>query len=273
MRHLTFKTYSGEIYRTTWHIIKTMPAFLLTIIVIFAIVDLSSIVLAMVSASENNEIYKAIESARNENWVIQIIDIYVTGIVFIKINRLLFLNEQNKFLDPDGYKALHRYVKLNFLYLLICLVITLGLFIIALLLTGSHLSKPQIYIVSLIAFGCSGYIFIRLALLFPAIALGSNIALRAAWQNSSPHFWNLFRIMAGIIASIILCTLAVFYIFEEIFQKLTPVGQIFASIPVRAIYITLTTVIFSVTAGWLYRHFACELIPLTQSGALQKETT
>lgn len=104
----------------------------------------------------------------------------------VKVHRFVLLREGAAPLVPLGGKPLLRMFAVG-------VVLTLALIASALLLYA--VLRPR-YSGGVLFIGvvlCVVWIFlaVRISLLFPALSIGSRIALRAAWHDSRGHFWSL----------------------------------------------------------------------------------
>jgi hypothetical protein len=155
----------------------------------------------------------------------------------------------------DGlYLRLDRTVLRYTVYLFILFVLTDGpITIVTSLLAGDSADPITIGIafgIILLALAIAIFVLPRLSLVLPAIALGENLALAAAWQLTRGNTWRLAM-------ATLLCSLPLALAFAVLFWFLTDetnISSVLQAAPNALVYVLIVTV--GVTLLSLaYRHF------------------
>ncbi|WJF91559.1 hypothetical protein QS306_15840 [Paraburkholderia bonniea] len=269
---MKFTAYVENTYISTWQVIKAMPAAILTISILFAISDLFDVGLDMISASSTGKAYDPAKNFyRGANWVSLIANLYFGAFISIKVYRFILIGEERKSFMPEEAKILHRYVGLSWIYMIIAFVTAFCIALPALIMYGGNISVTQIGILALIGAFLIFYFYIRLALLFPAISLGSGIELKTAWRNSSENFWDFLAIFTVTLLPVTLVSIIVAMIIYQITSPLPEFTQMIVMILFKGIYCTLLSVILAACCSLLYRNYARGFKNLTPANGISKQ--
>jgi hypothetical protein len=181
------------------------------------------------------------------------LQLVVGGTLTIKVHRFVLLGEGVHPLMPLNGKPLGRYALVSLAVVLAMLVFAgLGYVVMHALQLGALAYLPLLLI----------YLFItmRLILLYPAIALGSRLALRAAWKDSRGHVWSMIAV--GFVTYLPLFVLSAVFLFFAGPHMLAPhQSQIAVVIAiVQAIFNAIFIVFAAASLSWLYRRYASELL-------------
>ncbi|MFM0202022.1 hypothetical protein PQR53_19375 [Paraburkholderia fungorum] len=177
----------------------------------------------------------------------------VGGTLTIKVHRFVLLGEGVQPLVPLNGKPLGRYALVSLVVVLTMLVFAgLGFVAMRMVRLGVLIYLPMLVI----------YLFVtmRLILLYPAIALGSRLALRAAWKDSRGHVWSMIAV--GFVTYLPVFVLSAIFLFVA--GPRMQAGHATQDAAVIAIVQALLNAIFIVFAAaslsWLYRRYASELL-------------
>jgi hypothetical protein len=176
------------------------------------------------------------------------------GVLTIKVHRFVLIGEGVEPLLPLNGKPLGRYLLVWLGIAASMLVVAVALF---LAVRAAHAFAVVIYVPVIVVFV---FVLTRLSLVYPAIALGSRVELRAAWNDSRGHVWSIFGV--GIVSYLPLVIVSVIFgIVVGI--KHAALGQ-HPGLAVTTIGQTLFNAMFIVLAAasmsWLYRRYASELL-------------
>jgi hypothetical protein len=177
----------------------------------------------------------------------------VSGTLTIKVHRFVLLGEGTQPLVPLNGKPLLRYALVWLAIMLIALAITGFTFFAMRALKMRFLIYVPLLLIYL-------FVLIRLSLLYPSIALGSRVALRAAWRDSRGHVWSIIGV--GFVTYVPLFVVTAL-IFTLVGPKMMAAHQT-QGLAVFAIIQALLNAVFVVFAAaslsWLYRRYANELL-------------
>ncbi|MDT8841553.1 hypothetical protein ParKJ_29445 [Paraburkholderia fungorum] len=177
----------------------------------------------------------------------------VSGTLTIKVHRFVLLGEGTQPLVPLNGKPLLRYALVWLAIMLIALAITGFTFFAMRALKMGFLIYVPLLLIYL-------FVLIRLSLLYPSIALGSRVALRAAWRDSRGHVWSIIGV--GFVTYVPLFVVTAL-IFMLVGPKMMAAHQT-QGLAVFAIIQALLNAVFVVFAAaslsWLYRRYANELL-------------
>jgi hypothetical protein len=175
----------------------------------------------------------------------------------VKVHRFVLLREGATPLVPLGGKPLARMFGVGIL-------LTLALAVAAVLLYAvlrPHYAGGVAFLGVVV---CALWIFaaVRISLLFPSLAIGNPIDLRAAWHDSRGHFWSLVGVSFVAVLPLIACGIVVLIVFglagitpaqfsSPALLLLLAAGQGVANI----VFALITTT----SQSWLYRRYADRL--------------
>ena len=185
------------------------------------------------------------------------LQLVVCGTLTIKVHRFVLLGEGVQPLMPLNGKPLGRYA-------LVWLGITLAILVLAALTYLATRALKMSFLVYVPLLVIYVFVLIRLSLLYPAIALGSRLTLRAAWQDSRGHVWSILGV--GFVTYLPLFVVTGVFFFA-VGAKLLDAHQT-QGVAVIAIGQALLNTVFIVFAAaslsWLYRRYARELLKHTE---------
>ncbi|WP_434111346.1 hypothetical protein [Paraburkholderia caffeinilytica] len=177
----------------------------------------------------------------------------VGGTLTIKVHRFVLLGEGVQPLVPLNGKPLGRYALVSLTVVLSMLVFaTLGYVAMRVFRLGFLVYLPMLVI----------YLFItmRLILIYPSIALGSRLALRAAWKDSRGHVWSMIGV--GFVTYLPLFVLSAIFLFiAGPHMQATHQTQAVAVIAIVQALLNAVLIVFAAASlSWLYRRYASELL-------------
>lgn len=183
-----------------------------------------------------------------------LVQLVLYGVLSIKVHRFVLLQEGAQPVLPLNGKPLLRYL---------AVAIGMGVAIVLAALLLTLVLRPQrvggALFILVVLYVAWIFVVVRLCLVFPAIALGGPVALRAAWHDSRGHFWSITGI-TGVAAlplvafDIVLAVLVSATAAIPEATWLRPVSAIVQGVS-NAIFVVLTASALS----WVYRRYADEL--------------
>ena len=258
MEELTFGTCIKNSWISTWQAIVQMPGFFLCV---FAVLTCTTLLSGPFQHLSSQDVALDAAAKVGQSFVkmgCSILQLVVYGCVMIKVNRFLLLGEGSQPLFPLGGKPLGRYLLFSMGLALAMVVVTVLMTLILVPVMRSMRVAGFVLFVILIAIAYLYAIF-RLCLIYPAVSLGSPLALRAAWKDSRGHFWSILGV--GIVAHLPL-TLVWIVALVALGPRLlmsSAQGSVAFSVGfglVNTIFIGLAASVLS----WLYRRYANELL-------------
>lgn len=182
-----------------------------------------------------------------------VLQLAVSGTLTIKVHRFVLLGEGAHPIVPLNGKPLARYALVWLAIMLVVLaIIGFTFFAMRSLKMGFLVYVPLLLIYL--------FVLIRLSLLYPSIALGSRVALRAAWRDSRGHVWSIIGVGFVTYVPLFVVTALLFLI---VGPKMLATHQT-EGVAVLAIFQALLNAVFVVFAAaslsWLYRRYANELL-------------
>jgi hypothetical protein len=256
MEQLTFGACVKKSWSSSWQAIVQMPALVLGACVVFACITLLSGSFQHTPAESALLDTTTRASHALIRMALSILDFVVSGCLTIKIHRFVLLGEGSQPLVPLGGKPLARYALVSF-----CLAFLAALFALVVLLVFHQLGTPQIFLITVPLFLAYIFVAVRLGLLYPAIALGANLKLRAAWHDSRGHFWSMWGV-GFVVALPVMVIWLVWFMFVALDRPALLAAQGQAS-PVFAIGLALVNalivVLIATAVSWLYLSYANQL--------------
>jgi hypothetical protein len=175
----------------------------------------------------------------------------------VKVHRFVLLREGATPLVPLGGKPLARIFGVGIL-------LTLALVVTAVLLYAvlrPHYSGGVAFLGFVVGVVWI-FVAVRISLIFPSLAIGNRIDLRAAWHDSRGRFWSLFGTTFVAMLPIIVCGVVVL-----IFFGLAGITPATLTSPARLLLLAagqgVANVVFALITGttqsWLYRRYADRL--------------
>ncbi len=254
MEQLTFGSSIKKSWISTWQTIVHMPGLFLGV---FAVIACT----AVLSSSFQQPLVAGGDFDPSEITVhalarlaLSLLQLAASGCLFVKVVRFVLLGEGTQPLMPLGSKPLGRYLLFS-LGIGICLIVlTMGT-----AMAFHTMRSAAVGLIILPVMLVYLFVIIRLSLLYPAIALGSRIALRAAWQDSRGHFWYIFGV--GMITYLPL--LLVWIVAMEVGGKTLLVASIEGSLAITIAMAFGNTVFLVLSASvmsWVYRRHANALL-------------
>jgi hypothetical protein len=257
MKQLTFGACIKKGWISSWQVVTHMPWLFLGVCAVLACTSLLAVPhpSAATAADGADPMTRLGQGLLPLVWAA--LQLVVGGTLTIKVHRFVLLGEGVQPLVPLNGKPLGRYALVSLAVVLMTLVFAgLGYAAMRMVRFGILIYLPMLAI----------YLFIamRLILLYPAIALGSRLALRAAWKDSRGHVWSMIGV--GFITYLPLFVLsAIFLTFAGPHMLAAHQTQ---SATVIAIVQALLNAVFIVFAAaslsWLYRRYASELLKHAQ---------
>ncbi|HEV3425285.1 MAG TPA: hypothetical protein VG105_16190 [Paraburkholderia sp.] len=249
---MTFGACVRKSWLSTWQAIVQMPGLFLGAFAVFACITLlsGSFQHTPLQAAELDPVTRMGHAFIRI--ALSILQVVVYGCLTIKVHRFVLLGEGTHPLLPLGGKPLGRYALLS-------LGLTLAMMVLAVLmfLAVRQIRSAGIFVVAVPVFIAYLFAVARLSLLYPAIALGSRLALGAAWRDSRGHFWSIVGVWTVVYLPLMLAWL-VFMILAGPAMLVTA-----RSSTALAIGLALANAVFVVLAAaalsWLYRRYANEL--------------
>jgi len=142
-------------------------------------------------------------------WFFILFNIIFTALLAVQCHRLVLLSEKStNILNTITWRRFEtQYLILSIGLTLIAGVLSLPMFL--LMLFSSHLipiisselgiSGAYLQLIPSILIGCVfGYLFARLSLVLPAVAIGGDDSLWTAWNKTSNNGWRLFILFFGL---------------------------------------------------------------------------
>lgn len=241
MEKLTFGACVKKSWGSAWQAIITMPGLFLCVCVVYACTTILS------GSFHSTRAGHSLAAAAGS-----LVQFVAGGLLTIKVHRFVLLGERSQPLIPLGGKPLGRYVVFSFGVALAMLVVMVPL--------ALTLRRPILFVVVLLPLLVVWmFAMVRLSLLFPAIALGSPLTLRAPWRDSRGHFWSMVGVwFVAYIPLMVLWIIALVVLgpktFETTMQGFTAFGIGFAVVN------TVFLVLAATSLSWLYRRYANALL-------------
>jgi hypothetical protein len=254
MEQLTFGSTIKKSWINTWQAILHMPGLFLGVFAVIACTAIlsSSFEQTLVAGADLDS--SALATHDIARLALSLLQLAVSGCLVVKVTRFILLGEGTQPLLPLGGKPLGRYV-------LFSLGIGIGMIVVikgpALLLQPMRTAQIGLVILPLIFIFL--FIAVRLSLLYPAIALGSRLALRAAWRDSRGHFWYIFGV--GLITYLPL--MVVWIVVMEVGGRELLLASIEGTLPVTLAMALANTLFLALTAAFMalvYRRYANALM-------------
>lgn len=254
MEQLTFGSSIKKSWISTWQAIVHMPGLFLGVFAVIACTAVlsSSFQQPLVAGGDfdpSTATYHAFERL-----ILSLLQLAVSGCLVVKVVRFVLLGEGTQPLMPLGGKPLGR-------YLLFSLGIGIGMIIItvgtAMVLHTMRSATIGLIILPLLAVYL--FVLIRLSLLYPAIALGSRLALRAAWQDSRGHFWYITGVGVVTYLPLLLVWIVAMQVGGRTLLMASLEGSLAITI-VMALGNTLFLVLSASVVSWVYRRYANALL-------------
>jgi hypothetical protein len=251
MKELTFGACVKKGWISSWQAVTHMPWLFLGVCAVLACTSLLAGPRPSAAAAGGDAMARLGQGMLPLVWTA--LQLVVGGTLTIKVHRFVLLGEGVQPLVPHSGKPLGRYALVSLAVVLIMLVFAgLGYFAMRTFRLGNLIYLPMLLI----------YLFVtmRLILLYPAIALGSRLALRAAWKDSRGHVWSMIAV--GFVTYLPLFVLSA--VFLVVAGPHMAAAQHSQEAVVIAIVQALLNAIFIVFAAaslsWLYRRYASELL-------------
>jgi hypothetical protein len=266
MEELTFGTCVKNSWISTWQSIARMPGFFLCIFAVLTCTTLLSGPFQHLAAQGADVDIATKVGQPLVRLVCSVLQLVVYGFVIIKVNRHLLLGEGSQPLLPLNGEPLGRYMLFSLGLAVVMIVVTvvvavvLGMIVIP---TMMH-SMREAGFAFLVLFMVVVYLYTacRLCLIYPAVSLGSQLTLRAAWKDSRGHFWSILGV--GFVAHLPL-TLIWMITFAVIgARELVSSSQ--DSVALAVVFGFINTVFIGLAASvlsWLYRRYANALLDYT----------
>lgn len=183
-----------------------------------------------------------------------VVQLVLYAVLSIKVHRFVLLREGAQPMIPLNGKPLLRYVAAA---VGMGLAIILAALLLTLVLRPQHVGGAVFLLIVLYLAWI--YLMVRLSLVFPAIALGGPIALRATWHDTRGHFWSLTGVTGVAVLPVIVIGSVLLVLMSAAFSMpdatwLRPVVAIVEGV-INALFVVLT----ASSLSWLYRRYADEL--------------
>ncbi|WJF91560.1 hypothetical protein QS306_15845 [Paraburkholderia bonniea] len=249
---MTLSQYIKNIYISIWQVIKCMPIFLLTISVFFALTKFYEIGIGMQSASSSGIPYEPRKLTVKEGyWIIKIIHIYLGAMIGIKVSRLILIGEKRNSFIPEERKILLLYTGLILIYVALIFAAAIIIAKPVFMAYRYNLSSIQMFIVAAISTSAVFYFYIRLALLFPAISLGSGVKLATAWKAGSKNFLRFLLIFSVALIIFYFTQLLIFSYIEKFTLKLPALYILSIETLYKGISLTMFFVVAAACSSWI----------------------
>jgi hypothetical protein len=252
MEQLTFGACVKKTWGSSWQAIIAMPWLFLGICAVLAC---TSLLFDSHMRGPTGEITTVPSPGNALLWLgSSVLQGILYGVLTIKVHRFVLIGEGVEPLLPLNGKPLGRYLLVWLSVAASMVVVGVALFLVV---RAAHAFAVLIYVPVIVVFV---FVLTRLSLVYPAIALGSRVKLRAAWNDSRGHVWSIFGV--GIVSYLPLVIVSV--IFGIVIGiKRSVLGQ-HPGLAVTTIGQTLFNAVFIVLAAasmsWLYRRYASELL-------------
>lgn len=252
MEQLTFGTCVKKTWISTWQAILAMPWLFLGVC---AVMICTSLLLDPHVTDSTGQLKTVPTPCKALLWFGTLaLQTALYGVLTIKTHRFVLIGEGTQPLLPLNGKPLGRYV-------LVWLGVTASMLVtgVVLFLTMRSVRSLAIviYVPVIVVFV---FVLTRLSLIYPAIALGSRVKLRAAWNDSRGHMWSIF----GVTIVTYLPLVILLVIFDIVIGTKSSAASEHPGLAITAIGQTLfNTVLFVIGAAslsWLYRRYARELL-------------
>ncbi|CAE6836453.1 hypothetical protein R69927_06414 [Paraburkholderia domus] len=251
MEQLTFGACIKKGWISSWQAVTQMPWLFLGVCAVFACTSLLTAQRPSAAAGDIDTMTRVGHGLLSLVWLV--LQLVVSGTLTIKVHRFVLLGEGAHPLVPLNGKPLGRYA-LVWLAVVLAMLAMAGLTYIA---VRAFKMGFLVYVPLLLVYV---FVLIRLSLLYPSIALGSRLTLRAAWQDSRGHVWSIIGVGFVTYLPLFIVT-ALFFIAAG--PKILHAHQT-QGIAVIAIVQALLNAVFIVFAAaslsWLYRRYARELL-------------
>ncbi|RFU44141.1 hypothetical protein [Paraburkholderia sp. DHOC27] len=256
MEPLSFGDCVKKSWGSTWQAIVQMPAIVLGACVVFACVTMLSDSFQHTPAEAAHLSASTLISHSLIRMALSILNFVVSSSLIIKIHRFVLLGEGSQPLVPLGGKPLGRYLLVS-----LCLALLAGLLAVALVLLLHQVNSTHVFLVLVPLSLVYIFVAVRLGLLYPALALGAGLKLRAAWNDSRGHFWSMWWV--GVVVALPVIAVWLIWFFAVTLARpvmLTAEGQASPAFAIGlAVVNTLIIVLVSAAASWLYRRYAKQL--------------
>jgi hypothetical protein len=262
MEQLTFGACVKKSWSSTWQAIVQMPGLLLGAGVVFACITLLSGSFQH-TAAESAQLDAATRASHALiRMALSILQFVVSGCLTIKIHRFVLLGEGSQPLVPLGGKPLARYILFSFCQALLAVLFALAVVLLVVLVRHHKGFGIGFMAVTSVLFFVYGFVALRLSLLFPAIALGARLKLRAAWNDSRGHFWSMWAV--SVVAALPVLVLFVPFLILTVRHTMAANSQVSSGLAiglalVNALVAVLVVVLIAAAVSWLYRRYASQL--------------
>ena len=253
MEQLTFGTCVKRSWISTWQAIVQMPGLVLGVFVVITCTSLLSVSFHQPPSGADLDPATATGHAF-ARLALSILQLVVCGCLTIKVNRFVLLGEGTQPLVPLGGKPLGRHLLFTLGVGVGTVVITIGAAILA-----HQAQSAKLALIGVPVLLAYLFIIVRLSLIYPAVALGSRLTLRAAWKDSRGHFWNIASM--GLIAYLPLFIIWIAALLVGGKALLTALleGSVVANV-VQAFVSTVFLVLSGAVMSWVYRRYANGLL-------------
>lgn len=248
MEQLTFGACVKKGWISSWQAVTQMPWLFVGVWAVFACTSL------LIGQRPSNAAGAVAPAALLGHALLSLgffaLQMVVSSVLTIKVHRFVLLGEGANPLMPLNGKPLGRYLAVWLASMLIVLA-AMGLTYTA---TRGFKLAGLVYL-PVIAI----YLFVsfRLILLYPSIALGGRLTLRAAWRDSRGHVWNMFGV--GVVACLPLIVVAV--LVGIVLGVSMPNDYSSKSLSVVEALLNVSLVVLvAASLSWLYRRYARELL-------------
>jgi hypothetical protein len=189
------------------------------------------------------------------------LQLMVSGTLTIKVHRFVLLGEGANPLVPLNGRPLGRYAVIW----TAVVVAMMMLAILSLVATRTLKLGFVVYVPLLLVYL---FVVVRLSLLYPSIALGSKLTLRAAWHDSRGHVLSMLGVGVVTYLPLFVIALVLFFVAgpKSMLAQQHP-GSAVAAI-LQAVLSALFAVLAAASLSWLYRRYARELLPHAQDKPL-----
>jgi hypothetical protein len=249
MEQLTFGACVKNGWISAWQVVTRMPWLVLGVCAVFACTSLLRFPHYAAAAATPDA--QASAGHALMSFVLLVLQAAASATLSIKVHRFVLLGEGANPLVPHAGKPLGRLALLGLAVAFVVFVLAMLTFAV---IRMAKLSL-QVYVPFLIV--CI-FVFARMSLLYPSIALGSRFALRAAWRDSRGHVLSIMGVTLLTYAPLVVVFVLLILL---VGHKGVHAGDgVVVHAIIQALFSGVFVVFAATSLSWLYRRYAQELL-------------
>ncbi|CAH2804633.1 MAG: hypothetical protein CPDRYMAC_2938 [uncultured Paraburkholderia sp.] len=248
MEQLTFGACVKKGWISSWQAITQMPWLFLGACAVFVCTSLLRLSHHAAATATAPDAQASVGHAlMSLVWLV--LQLAASATLSIKVHRFVLLGEGANPLVPHAGKPLGRLALMGLVVAFVALILAVLTFAVVRMAKLSLL----VYVPFLIVYI---FVFARMNLLYPSIALGSRFALRAAWRGR--HVWSITGVTILTYAPLVMVLLPVFLLVGRTGAHAG--DSIVVNAMVQALFSGVFVVFAATSLSWLYRRYAQELL-------------